>query len=70
MSDGRLETTYSFYNAEVHIWSAGPSAFFRMVKLACKRKLEAAGAIGPYRLTIRRGDGVMTEHTLIMWEAY
>lgn len=70
MSNGRLEIAYSFYNYEVSIWTGGPLVFYRMMRMSCRRQLEAAGAFGPFRLTIKRGDGRVSPHTLVMWEAY
>jgi hypothetical protein len=66
----RLEITYEFYNYETTLWKGGPLAFFRMARIACRRKLEAAGGFGPFKLKIRRSDGRVSPHTLVMWEAY
>jgi hypothetical protein len=41
-----------------------------MMRIACRRKLEAAGGFGPFKLKIRRSDGRVSPHTLVMWEAY
>jgi hypothetical protein len=76
-SGGRLEVSYDFYNIEAYLWRHGERMagkatldFARTMRKTLRNRLAGAGALGPFKLTIRRGDGCVTPHSLVMWEAY
>jgi len=70
MSDGRLEIRIAFYTDEVHLYRAGALAFFRVLRKTARNQLLAAGAFGPFGLTIVGGDGKLSPHVLRMWEQF
>lgn len=54
----RREITIRFYRAEVEFWRVGGVAgFFVMLADTAARKLDDAGAFGPYEFFCQEGEG-------------
>lgn len=75
--DGALTASYEFYEIDMYLYRTqdrmmGHAAldFARVMKKTLRNRLQADGALGPFKLAFKRGDGRVTPHVMSMWEAY
>lgn len=62
MASGKLRVTIEFYEAERNMYRAGTAAFDAMLEESTTYRLEAIGAIAPYRFETIKRDGRILPH--------